>query len=329
MMTPLCLNCSKGCSVAGSRINYVNEPGAARGLLPAWHVWNRGQNMKAIADNVWIEDSWIYVGRILLPVRMTVIRLKSGGLLLHSPLPYSRALRQELELLGRIEFLVAPSISHWMYVRQWQSAVADALTFAVPGLRARRQVRASGVRIDRELSDEPPSEWGGEIEVVLFSAPFYVESALFHSASRTLVLTDVVQNIDPAILPPALRGIARVLGNIKPSAMAPIYLRMLLRLGGKSIERAAARLLSLAPERVVFAHGDWFQKRGTEQLQHSLRWIVPSASRRRLHMLRRCVFAAAAVGAAVGGYTVIKRSRHCTAASEAQRLLLSRQVDTE
>ena len=288
--------------------------------------------MKAIADNVWIVDSWIYVGRILLPVRMTVIRLKRGGLLLHSPIPYSRALREELELLGRIEFLVAPSIAHWMYVKQWQSAVPHALTFAVPGLQSRRQVRASGVRIDRELSDEPPSEWDGEIEVVLFYAPFYAESALFHSASRTLVLTDVVQNIDPAILPRALRWIVRVLGNFKPSAMAPIYLRMLLRLGGESFKRAATRLLSLAPERVVFAHGDWFQKRGTEQLQHSFRWIVPavgSAAQRRSQMLRSCVFAAAAVGAAIGAYTVIKRYRHCTAASEAQRLLMSRQVDME
>src|SRR3569833_2223907 len=123
-----------------------------------------------------------------------------------------------------------------------------------------------------------------------------------------------------------------MLGNGKPSAMAPIYLRMLLRLGGRRFERTATRLLSLAPERVVFAHGDWFQKRGTEQLQHSFRWIVPavgSAAQRRSQMLRSCVFAAAAVGAAIGAYTVIKRYRHCTAASEAQRLLMSRQVDME
>src|SRR3569833_3376996 len=102
--------------------------------------------MKAIADNVWIEDSWIYVGRILLPVRMTVIRLKRGGLLLHSPVPYSRALRQELKLLGRIEFLVAPSIAHWMYVKQWQTAGPRARAGAGPGRRARRRGRAGGVR---------------------------------------------------------------------------------------------------------------------------------------------------------------------------------------
>src|SRR3569833_2122194 len=112
-----------------------------------------------------------------------------------------------------------------------------------------------------------------------------------------------------------------MLGNGKPSAMAPIYLRMLLRLGGRRFERTATRLLSLAPERVVFAHGDWFQKRATEQLQHSLRWIVPargSAAQHRSQMLRSCAFAAAAIGAAIGAYSVILRYRHSTAASEAK-----------
>ena len=76
--------------------------------------------MKQITDNVWIADTDIPAAGVRLPVRMTVIRLDNGGLLLHSPIPYSASLRRELELLGRIEWLVAPSIAHWMYVREWQ-----------------------------------------------------------------------------------------------------------------------------------------------------------------------------------------------------------------
>lgn len=106
--------------------------------------------MKPVVDSVWIADAEIPLGPVQLPVRMTVIRLGNGSLLLHSPIPYSARLHRELELLGRIEWLVAPSIAHWMYVRQWQMAVPGATTFAVPGLAARRQVRKSGLRIDRE-----------------------------------------------------------------------------------------------------------------------------------------------------------------------------------
>src|SRR3569833_1042485 len=231
--------------------------------------------MKPISDNIWNADTDIPLGRIQLPVRMTVIRLGNGALLLHSPIPYSIALRRELELVGRIEWLVAPSIAHWMYVKEWQKAVPQAVTFAVPGLRLRQQVQASGMRIDRELSDEAPAQWNGEIEVVLLSAPWYAECALFHVASRTLVLTDVVQNIDPSSLPPAARAVGRLLGNTQPRAMAPVYLRALLRLGGRGFQRAAARLVSFAAERVVFAHGQWFDRNGRARLQHSLRWALP------------------------------------------------------
>src|SRR4051812_34479415 len=99
--------------------------------------------MRAIAPNVWIVDAAASMGRLQIPTRMTVIRLEHGTLLLHSPIPYTKAIHRELDLLGSVEFLVAPSIAHWMYVKQWQRAFPTALTFAVPGLASRRQVRAS------------------------------------------------------------------------------------------------------------------------------------------------------------------------------------------
>jgi short-subunit dehydrogenase len=242
--------------------------------------------MKPIADNVWIAEAEVSLGRLQLPIRMTVIRLSSGSLLLHSPIPCSMALRQELQSLGRIQYLVAPSIAHWMYLGQWQKAFPESLTFAVPGLESRRQVRASGVRIDRRLSEEPPNEWAGEIDVVLFSAPGYTECALLHLPSRTLVLTDIIQNIEPANLPPLARAIGSLLGNTKPHAMAPAYLRMLLKLGGRSFARAAARLISFSPERVIFAHGEWFENSGAQRLQRSLRWALPNDRSKSMRGLR-------------------------------------------
>jgi short-subunit dehydrogenase len=247
---------------------------------------------------------------------MTVIRLASGALLLHSPIPCSVALCQELQSLGRIQYLVAPSIAHWMYLGQWQKAFPEALTFAVPGLESRRQVRASGVRIDRQLSDEPPGEWAQDIDVVLISAPGYTECALFHLPSRTLVLTDVVQNIDPSDLPPFARAIGSLLGNTKPHAMAPAYLRLLLKLGGRSFAGAAARLVSLSPQRVVFAHGEWFETDGRQMLQRSLRWALPNDGSKSMRGLRVVITGsssgigrAAAVAFARRGASVVLAAR--------------------
>jgi hypothetical protein len=85
---------------------------------------------KPIAEGVFIVDSILpgLLGKIL-PIRMTVIRLPGGDLLLHSPTPFSAALKQELEKLGRIRHLVAPNVAHWTSLEQWQRACQAAWAF--------------------------------------------------------------------------------------------------------------------------------------------------------------------------------------------------------
>src|SRR4051812_40044846 len=232
------------------------------------------QRLRPVADNVWIVDAGrIDAAGLSLPVRMTVIRLGSGDLLLHSPTRYSDALRQELARLGPIKYLVAPNIAHWMFLPQWQGALPDAKVSAAPGLAARAQVRRSGLRIDQELGDTAPAEWAEEIELVPVTALFFSEVELFHRPSRTLILTDLVQNLAPEGLPPLSRSVAGLLGILSPDGRAPIYLRMLLHLGGRDVERSVSRLIELSPTRVIFAHGRWFESGGTEQLKRSFSWL--------------------------------------------------------
>jgi hypothetical protein len=59
--------------------------------------------------------------------------------------------------------------------------------------------------------------------------------------------------------------------------MAPLYLRMALHLGGRGAELAAARLIALEPERVLFAHGEWFREKAAERLRRSLDWLTRPA----------------------------------------------------
>lgn len=232
-------------------------------------------------DDIWIvDDRPISAAGLRLPVRMTVIRLSNGGLILHSPVRYSAALRDELERLGPIKYLMAPNVAHWMFLPAWQRELPQAQTFAARGLSARKQVREAGLRIDRELGASSPEEWAAELETVSVQAPMFSEVEIFDKRSRSLVLTDLVQNLDAHHLPASNQAAASLLGIAKPDGMAPIYLRMLLRLGGRSVQAAAERLVGLAPERVIFAHGDWFETGGTERLRRSLRWLLPASASR-------------------------------------------------
>ncbi len=232
---------------------------------------------KPVGPDIWIVDSGPLrvMGVVPLPVRMTVVRLGDGGLLLHSPTRFSPGLLRDLEGIGPVRHLVAPNSAHWSFVQDWQRELPRAVTWAAPGLRARRQVRRSGLRIDRELRPEASESWPDELrQLQLRGAGGFCEIALFHEGSRTLILTDLVVNLEPGKLPLAFRPFARLAGTTAPDGRAPVYLRAVVKAGGEAASEAARRMLALAPDRVIFSHGRWFDSAATERLQRSWRWLL-------------------------------------------------------
>ena len=197
---------------------------------------------KRVAEGVWIVDSGpLRVLGLPVPVRMTVFRLRSGDLLLHSPTRYDAALRDELERLGRVRHLVAPNSAHWTFLRDWQQACPEAVTWAAPGLRDRAQVRRSGVRLDHDLGEAPPAEWAGEVaQAIVPGGVGFREVALLHRETRTLVLTDLVLNLEPDKLPLVVRPLARLIGVTAPQGRAPVYLRLVVRMRRREAAAAAA-----------------------------------------------------------------------------------------
>ena len=231
---------------------------------------------KPIGRDIFIVDSIMsgVVGKVL-PVRMTVIRLPDGSLLLHSPTRYSPALARALEQIGPIRHLVAPNIAHWMMLKPWQEAFPQAITRAAPGLRERRQVRRSGVRLDSDLASQPPPAWGDAITLrTIPGAAGFHEVALFHRPSGTLLLTDLVLNLEASKVPALMRPVMRLFGSLAPDGMPPPYLRFAVHRRRAEAAAAVRDLLRLQPERVVFAHGRWFDRDATQQLRHSMRWLL-------------------------------------------------------
>jgi hypothetical protein len=232
--------------------------------------------LKPVGVDLWIVDSGpLSALGMPLPIRMTVVRLSNGDVWLHSPTRYTDPLRREIEALGPIRHLVAPNIAHWTFLQDWQRHCPEALTWAAPELRARRQVRRSGVRLDRDLGDKAPAEWSRDLEQIIVTGGLgFRETAFFHIASRTLILTDIVQNLEPEKMPPLVRPLLRLIGSAAPHGSAPVYLRLAIKLHRRQAVDSARRLIALAPERVVFSHGVWFDQDGTRALRHSLRWLV-------------------------------------------------------
>jgi hypothetical protein len=129
-------------------------------------------------------------GLVRIPVRMTVIRLRDGRLVLHSPIPMAPDLRREIDALGEVGFVVVPW-AHGRFAEEAKAAHPSARLLAAPRPPSRRRRLA----FDGAIEDHPPEDWGGEIECRRVRGFRLEEVLLFHPASRTLLLTDLCFHI--------------------------------------------------------------------------------------------------------------------------------------
>ena len=232
--------------------------------------------LKPVTENIWIVDSGPFrvAGLIPVPLRMTVIRLKSGDMLLHSPTRRTDSLQHDIEALGLVRHLVAPNPFHWAFIREWKTHCPNARVWAAEGTGARRIVRQKVPKIDAEIADIPPADWAGELYLIMIRGRVFREVAFFHRSTRTAILTDLVVNLDPENVPRWRRFGVSALGALGPDGKAPAYARAMYRMNRREAGAAARQLLALKPERVIFSHGRWFETDGTARLAASLRWLT-------------------------------------------------------
>src|SRR4051794_38896976 len=97
------------------------------------------------AEGVWIDTA---PGRFLgmqLTANMTVLRLRDGSLLLHSPLELTPERRAAIDALGTVAHLYSPNLFHHLRLGDWAAAYPHARLHAPPGLAKKRP----DLRIDR------------------------------------------------------------------------------------------------------------------------------------------------------------------------------------
>ena len=232
--------------------------------------------LKPVAEDVWVADGgFVSFYGMPFPTRMAVLRLPDGGLLLHSPVGREPGLVAELEALGPVRHLVAPNWIHYAFVPGWQAAEPGAVTWACPGAAERAASRGVELRVDRILEAGRPEAWGGALEALpVPGSRLHREVVFFHHPSRTLVLTDLIENFDPRRLPRRYRLLARAAGVVDPDGRPPLDMRLSFLGRREALRGAVERMLAWDPERVLLAHGRWYPRRGADELRRAFRWVL-------------------------------------------------------
>lgn len=232
--------------------------------------------LKAIGDDIWIVDGPVikFYG-MPFPTRMTVIRLKNGNLMLHSPCAITDELAQMVSSLGIVKHLISPNWIHYAYIHEWARAFPDAISWASPNVRKRAEKYASDVIFDRDLGLTAEVDWASEVEqMIVPGSKVHEEAVFFHKASKTLILTDLIENFEPKNVPWWFRPIIKLAGIGDPDGQMPRDMRMTFRGGRKQLRAAIETMIGWNPERVIVSHGRWYKADAVRELQRAFRWVL-------------------------------------------------------
>ena len=216
--------------------------------------------------------------RIPFTTRMTIVELRSGDLWLHSPTAYTPELAQELSKLGRIAHLVSPNPLHYEHVAVWKEHYPDAVAWASPGVLKRAKAHGIAVRFDRELdAGAIPEEWKRDLRQAVIRGALLDEFVFFHEASKTLIVTDTIQNFELDKIRQPYRALVWAARAYAPYAQAPIDLRLTFLFNRKEIRDAVQEMLSWRPDRIILGHGKCIEHDAPKALAFAFRFALRRA----------------------------------------------------
>ncbi|HAJ62980.1 MAG TPA: hypothetical protein DCP31_30240 [Cyanobacteria bacterium UBA8543] len=175
---------------------------------------------EVVKDTIWTFDQLQGVLYVVVPIRMSVVKLDAGGLLVYAPVaPTPECIRLVKELVaqhGDVKYIILPTISgleHKVFVGPFARCFPLAQVFVAPnqwsfplnlplswlGLPQRRTQVLPEDSCNAPFADEFDYAMLGPIEL---GPGRFEEVAFFHKRSQTLLVTDSVLSVPEE--PPAI-----------------------------------------------------------------------------------------------------------------------------
>ena len=147
--------------------------------------------MQQIHDALWVHEDSMQLAGVDLLLRMTVARLANGGLWVHSPTALSTDLQRDVEALGPVTALVAPSNGHNRWLQEWARAYPNATPYVARGIPQ----KLPRLAVFRLIDEHAAALWSDDLDcLVMEGVPLFDECVFLHRPSRSLIVTDLVQN---------------------------------------------------------------------------------------------------------------------------------------
>ena len=165
--------------------------------------------------------------------------------------------------MGRVAYLVSPNKIHYAYIADWKKRYPHAQAWSSPGVEERAKNQNVKVVFDIALTDKAPDLWSDEIDQLIFKGSSVIEEVVFfHKSTKTLIVTDLIENFEPEkIASPIRRRFYRLARVTAPDGQTPIDYRLTFLGRQGEAKMSFFRMLNWKPDKI------------TDELRRAFRWI--------------------------------------------------------
>lgn len=231
--------------------------------------------LRKIDHNLWVAEQEQKFMGLEVGTRMTVVRLSNKSILLISPIRIDVKLKQQLDELGEVKYLIAPNLFHYSYIAECQKIYADAQTISPPGLTNKNP----DLKIDIVFTEDAIA-FNSELEY-LHLAGFQIfvvpkiraanEIVFYHPQTKTLIITDSAFNLDNSF-PIATQIVGRLMGSYQ--VLKPSWLEKVAIKNPQLLQQSISQVMTWDFKRVFMAHGKIVEDNAKEQLAAGYQWLL-------------------------------------------------------
>ncbi len=219
--------------------------------------------MKKLAEDLWILP---YSLRLLggdLRRTVTIVRLRSGELVIHSTGPFTSEDVAAILALGQPGWLLEVMLRHDTFSKQGRQAF-PGIPFLAP------QGFSEVVGFPTEPLIPAPANWGDELLLLaLEGIPSMQEHVVFHRASRTLIVADLLFNFGPEASAWTRFLVRCAVGRQHHPGMSRPF-RMAIK-DQAAFQQSVKTLTSWDFDRIIVGHGEVIETDGHHKLVKALK----------------------------------------------------------
>ncbi|MBT3603109.1 MAG: DUF4336 domain-containing protein [Candidatus Latescibacteria bacterium] len=220
--------------------------------------------LNVVDEHIWEVSDPLQILGVEFGHRMTVVKLSSGDLWVHSPIALNEAVQKELGSLGTPQYFVAPSAFHDMYWKPYFEKFDNVEFHGVSGMPA-------GLTFTHTFSETIPNAWAKDFDMIAIEGiPMLNEHVFVHKKTKTLILADLVFNFDTRqkLWERMFLSMNGVHGKIGPSRMFRACIK-----DKKAFRGSLDRLLACDFDRVIVGHGHNIETGGKRALEHAYSFL--------------------------------------------------------